>query len=344
MNETVQHLYSNNFLRTEKDLQTFLLFLLKGGIDKNTRDSIGFAAARFVEMQTANKTIGPGGIRLEPRDKQSLDALQLNGFDILNPAFSPEELSELDRFTKESEVEYGRGSFNDAGLSGACLYSDVPPKVRFAHYKTNELCRCPSAYRIANDKRLLSLVTAYLGAPATISTLTMWWSFPSSEPPGGMQMFHHDRGDFRSCNLFVYLTDVSEATGPHAFVPKTHEMRTLYPYATQILQNDPAKLKKFFKWMEQHRKPDQEVYDYFGESNVQVFTGPKGTSFLEDTRGLHKATIPLSGPRLAFEIVYSVLPKLNETLVPVSRSELPFLEDPDSIDPLVRYATRQIYI
>lgn len=182
--------------------------------------------------------------------------------------------------------------------------------------------------------------------PPTISMVKMWWSFPLSRAPTGMQLFHHDRGDFRSCNLFVYLSDVSEVTGPHSFVTHTHELEVLSHLIAKRLGHNPSALSDFWKWMEVHRKTDDDVDKYFREDEIKLFTGPKGTSFLEDTRGLHKATIPILGPRLAFEIVYTVLPKYNEVVDPIRRCDLKFEKahkNYEEIDPLVKYATRLIY-
>jgi len=80
---------------------------------------------------------------------------------------------------------------------------------------------------------------------------------------------------------------------------------------------------------------------------LKFFTGPRGMSFLEDTRGLHKGTQPIDGRRLVFEIVYATLPKYNEDIAPLTRAELTMpagIEtNSELIDPLVRYATRLMY-
>ena len=100
--------------------------------------------------------------------------------------------------------------------------------------------------------------------------------------------------------------------------------------------------------MEQHRKTDEEVRRFFPENEVLSFTGPKGMSFFEDTRGLHKGTRPVTGPRFAFEIFYSVMPKMNEVIKPLRRADLKLpagLEaDTSKLSPLVRYATRQYLV
>jgi hypothetical protein len=148
--------------------------------------------------------------------------------------------------------------------------------------------------------------------------------------------------------LFVYLTDVDAGTGPHAFVERTHEIDILRQVAAQRFANHPDALNAFWRWMEQHRKTDEEVLRFFPKEEVISFVGPKGTSFFEDTRGLHKGTRPSTGPRLAFEIFYSVLPKFNEVLNPVRRADLKLpagMEtDTAKLSPLVRYATRQYLI
>jgi hypothetical protein len=85
----------------------------------------------------------------------------------------------------------------------------------------------------------------------------------------------------------------------------------------------------------------------FGPEQHLILTGPRGTSFVEDTRGIHRAVFPRTGYRLAFEISFTVLPKYNEAHAPVARKGLAFAQaDADNaaaLSPLVRYATRLIY-
>jgi hypothetical protein len=343
MNESRSSVFDETFLRGGEELQELLLFLLKGGINKQARDAIGLAAASYVSRKTASQGLGGGSRDLSDQCKAIIGALQKTGYALIDSVFTPAEVLEIETYFKDKKVRFGASGHTEKGRKGETLFDDLPPDIRFAYYGDEDIRKCPAIYRAVHSQHLLDSVSGYLGAPPTISSVTLWWTFPSTTPPGGMQMFHHDRGDFRSCNLFVYLTDVSEVTGPHSFVTGTHDINILHPLTMERFGGDMNTLQRFWSWMEVHRKSDEDVHQYFREDEVVVYTGAKGTSFLEDTRGLHKATIPIMGPRLAFEIVYSTLPKFNERVTPISRKDLAFDSGGATLDPLARYAARLTY-
>jgi len=343
INNAIQNVFDQSFLRHGEELEDFLLFLLKGGLNKQSRDAVGVAAAKFVNSRTTGRGLDTSGFELNDLSRPIVEHIQKAGYAEIDPAFSARDLEKIGQYFKDKKAHFGSIGFDEKGRKGEAIADDLPTDIRFAHYRAEDICKCPPMYRAIHSPHLLGAMANYLGAPPTVSSVGMWWSFPSPLPPGGMQLFHHDRGDFRSCNLFVYLTEVSEITGPHSFVPGTHDIKALYDLATARFGNAPDQLQSFWRWMEIHRKTDQDVDQFFQADEIKVFTGPKGTSFFEDTRGLHKATLPIVGPRLAFEIVYSVLPKFNEKIVPVYREDLAFDANTEALEPLIRYATRQFY-
>ncbi|MBD24915.1 MAG: hypothetical protein CMG46_07910 [Candidatus Marinimicrobia bacterium] len=343
-------IFDPSFLRKDKDLQGLFLTLLKGGLHKQARDSVGMLAAHYVRQRTKDALASAKEPVLSDKNQQNIELLRKQGFAVIDPIFEKQDIISIESFVANLKVHFGSVGFDESGRKGEMHVSELPPNIRFAHYQSTDICNCPAIYKAVHNEQLISTAAKYLGAPPTISSVASWWSFPSTLPVGGMQMFHHDRGDFRSCNLFVYLTDVSEVTGPHSFVTGTHEFDVLYPLAMKRFGGNSDTFQKFWRWMEVHRKSDDDISLFFKDSEIKIFTGPKGTSFLEDTRGLHKATVPISGPRLAFEIVFTVWPKFEfDGLVGLGkqsslpREHLEFKTDSQSISPLVRYATRLMY-
>lgn len=336
-------IFTPDFLRRREDFENLWLYLLKGGLDKQARDSLGRASAAYIARTAGAKLFGNNPIPFDERDRPTIKALQKVGYSPVANVFSDAEIDEIHRYFQGVP-----GSISGGGAAGDMFLKDVPPHAGFIHFHSSVACACPPIYRLLHDERLTALASAYLGAPATISLCTAWWSYPAPGGAEGMQMFHHDRGDFRSCNLFVYLTDVTDGSGPHAFVERTHDMSILLPAISERFGAQPEMFQRFWQWMEQHRKTDAEILKFFPQAEVKSFTGPRGTSFFEDTRGLHKGTRPTTGPRFAFEIFYSVLPKFNEEVAPRVRAELklpPGLEtDTQKLSPLVRYATRQLLV
>ena len=88
---------------------------------------------------------------------------------------------------------------------------------------------------------------AYLGTLPTLSSITAWWSFSTGVEPVGSQLYHHARADFRSVNLFVYLTNVGSNNGPHVYVKHTHEFSVLNKIMEQRLGGNSQNFQKFWR-------------------------------------------------------------------------------------------------
>ena len=185
----------------------------------------------------------------------------------------------------------------------------IPAQSHVAHLDTAALLRVPALLRLANDPDVLAIVGRQLGAKPT-ALLTAWWSSPTGAAPQQAELFHRDKDDWRFLKLFLYLTDVTEDSGPHIYVPSSHRY------------GGP-------EFRRQRRYDDTEVSRVFGEAGIHQFIGPRGTAFLENTYGLHRGLPPRSGLRLCFQVNYSLLPLLGSPEEPqVRASEIGLDLDP----------------
>jgi hypothetical protein len=175
----------------------------------------------------------------------------------------------------------------------------APPQTHVAFFSNETIVRAPHALEIANDPRVLSIVSGFLGAKPTISLLTAWWSMPTKEGKAEeAERFHRDVDDIRFVKLFCYLTDVDETSGPHMFVPGSQNVDRL----TTI-----------------RRYEDSEVAEVFGADSLATFTGKAGTAFLENTYGFHRGVPPRQKPRLLFQVLYSLRNSIYGPDRPVAR-------------------------
>ena len=140
---------------------------------------------------------------------------------------------------------------------------------------------------ILTSPLVLDIAARYLGCRPTLSSLGVRWSFPTTKAADVTQRFHRDPDDWRFLKLFVYLTDVTPNSGPHVYVKRSH--RT----AGQLRS-------RFFA-------PEDLRSDY-GTESLEEITGPRGTTFIADTYGIHAGMIPQEAPRLILQAQYSVLP------------------------------------
>jgi hypothetical protein len=184
-------------------------------------------------------------------------------------------------------------------LGGFRVNGAVPNGTHVAFFSNDVVAAAPHVFAIGNDPHVLAIVAAALGAKPTISYMTAWWSLPAGDGTAQhAERFHRDVDDWRFIKLFCYLTDVDEAAGPHVFVRGSHRINRL----TDI-----------------RRFSDEEIASAFAPDDIVVFTGPAGTSFLENTSGIHRGIPAASKPRLIFQVLYSLRPVIYGPENPVVR-------------------------
>ena len=159
-----------------------------------------------------------------------------------------------------------------------------------------------------NHPLVLETVGELFGCKPTISNVSMWWSLPGHATAEHAELFHRDVDDWLFIKLFIYITDVDAGSGPHVFVRGSH---------------NSAKLARIARYT------DDEVAREFGKDNVLSLTAPAGTSFLENTYGMHKGQLPLSRRRLLLQAQYSLRPisilQYKPLKVPASKAVDPYI-------------------
>jgi hypothetical protein len=163
---------------------------------------------------------------------------------------------------------------------------ELPAGTAMAAYELPTVVACPWLMTALNRPGILRLTSAYLGCKPTISAVGLRWSFPGATAPDMTQAFHRDPDEWRFLKLFVYLTDVDGETGPHIYVAGSHNTR--------------GRLRgKAYS--------EAEVEARFGKENLRPILGPRGTTFLADTIGIHAGMPPQRAPRLLLQVQYSIL-------------------------------------
>lgn len=179
--------------------------------------------------------------------------------------------------------------------------SNAPPETHVANYSTEIVAAAPRVFAIANHPDVLAVVAATLGAKPTIALMSAWWSLPRADgKPEHAEMFHRDIDDYRFIKLFCYLTDVDETSGPHVFVRGSH----------RVNKHTEA----------ERRLSDDFVAKEFGADNILRFVGPAGTTFLENTFGIHRGIPAATKPRMIFQVLYSLRPLIYSPKQPFVQS------------------------
>lgn len=226
----------------------------------------------------------PSPVTLVGQESKAAMDLQAHGFAMVEDVATPQVAREIFGYLRHQPVipsyvaDAPRISIDDPQLPDSHTFA-VPEE---------KLISCPHLLDIANHPTVLAAVEGSFGCRPTIGYMTAWWSVPTADgKPREAENFHRDMDDIHFLKLFVYLSDVAPENGPHEFVRGSHVMPAL---------------------CDLRRHTDDEVLSTFGADRIVRFTGPAGTSFIENTFGLHRGQPVRSGRRLILQIVYSMLP------------------------------------
>jgi hypothetical protein len=209
---------------------------------------------------------------------QPLETLRRNGIATIAPVFSAAQLDEVSAYLRDKPVEAPDGR--------EYRLAEIPAGTRLASYPLGTILECPHLLEALNREDILAMAEAYLGARPLISATRVDCAFPTGGAPCDVQRFHRDYDDWRFFKLFVYLTDTDLEEGPHEFV------RTSHLYSGRLRANEFS--------------PDY-IAGRYGPDAVVRQCGPRGTSFVADTWGIHRGSPPKKNVRMLFQATYSLL-------------------------------------
>lgn len=272
-------------LRISRHSSKFLIttFLLLGGLP-------GTLLSKLVSKKRLNfEAMDSSSLILEKSVINNAE-LKAHGYALVQNAISrntADALLSLSQTTKGSN----RGMDSGLGYQTNIFFSrENPDTVRF-DLDPDELFKNHIVQELACDPRILSIAQDYLGALPVLDFVAMWWHTKSPTPDKeAAQYFHFDMERLRWIKFFFYITDVTEQSGPHIFVPKSHLDNGL-PFSLR---------SKGYTRLE-----DSQVEKIFPRASWKVFTGPIGSMIVEDTRGLHKGKHVENGDRLVFQLQYT---------------------------------------
>ena len=138
------------------------------------------------------------------------------------------------------------------------------------------------------DPLMATIARDYLEQPVVMDEVACWWTTTRNAEDADLnaQLFHQDRDRLSFLKFFIYLTDVTQETGPHVYLRGSH-------------RRIPNSLRF------DGRVTDESVKRAGLWHEVRELTGPAGTLMAVDTIGLHKGKTPISGDRLALENEFS---------------------------------------
>ena len=154
---------------------------------------------------------------------------------------------------------------------------------------------------LALNRKLLEIVSLYLGMWPRLNLISAWLNYPTKDAPKESQLWHRDPEDLKIIKAFIYLNDVDEKGGPFCYIPTTHPFGA--GAARVPTQIDPNRIS------------DDEMRATIPEESWLACTGPANTMILADTIGYHRGGKPRVGNRILITFTYtSGAPVVKRTL------------------------------
>jgi len=145
--------------------------------------------------------------------------------------------------------------------------------------------------KVAADKKLLEIVSSYLGMWPRLHAASAWLNYPTEGEAKTSQLWHRDPEDMKIVKVFIYLVDVDEHTGPFSYIPETQ------PFG--------AAAGKAAAYEKQKRVLDDELSSVYPRESWQSCTGPAHTMILADTVGYHRGGKPSTGNRILITFTFT---------------------------------------
>ena len=149
------------------------------------------------------------------------------------------------------------------------------------------------AVRFALHQRVLEIANAYLGMYTRLRYINVWHTFASLAAARQSQLWHRDREDRYILKVFVYLSEVDEASGPFTYAPGTHGKGNI------------SKLPASFVEGGVHRTSDDQMAEVVPANRWINCLGPRGTIVFADTRGYHKGGLARKSDRIIYTCMFT---------------------------------------
>ncbi|MBH8561033.1 phytanoyl-CoA dioxygenase family protein [Nostoc sp. CENA67] len=222
--------------------------------------------------------------------QKDLQSLKQNGLLVLENFVTKTQIQDIKLYLSTKlctdRQRPGRETFIAPGFA--------PKSCIHAYYKLEDTINIPHVLELANNQRILTIIEEIFGAKPTISMIHIWWLLSGFDAHANSNEryfthpgeFHRDVDDWSEIKLFIYLTDVDEDSGPHAYIKKSHTW--LLPPKTRDLDIN---------------NPDFPIKD-----NLIKLTGEAGFAWLENSYVLHRSLVPKNKHRLIVAVTYTLFP------------------------------------
>jgi len=172
------------------------------------------------------------------------------------------------------------------------IYDPANPVAEIYRFDMVELANNKDFQVLMMDPALINIARNYLECEPIFDFPAMWWSTSINKEASSeaAQLYHFDMDRVKWLKLFIYLNDVDENNGPHAYIRGSHKPGSK---PASLLKKGYARIK------------DVELAEFYKKEDFVTVFGKQGEMFAGDTKCWHKGTPLKKGNRLVVELEYS---------------------------------------
>ena len=132
------------------------------------------------------------------------------------------------------------------------------------------------------------------------------------------QFFHRDYHDLKLLTFFVFLSDTEKDNGSHCYIKYSHDHKIMEQFLNTKIKVKIEEKKKssidFFQ-LDKNSYGHENFLNLLNE-NYEYLYGERGTSFLTNNYGLHRAIEPNNSKRLIFWLSFGIFNNQNIKRLP----------------------------
>lgn len=255
----------------------------------STRGAFNAVGAAIAARASSSPLAGPFPLKNEFDStagtvREAVVTLKADGYWQRPGYLSTDRLERLRRFALDTPMVATPGNLK------APVDLTAPGIVGYTADEQDLICHGDVQALVA-DPFLWSIAREYLGKQPVFTAARLWWSLPTTVASNDLaQLYHFDMDWVRFLKVFVYLTDVGPAAGPHTYVRGSHRPDGK---PKELLRRGYA------------RVTDEEIAAHHSAETIIKAYGAAGSILIGDTLCWHKGEPPLSEPRLLLQLEFS---------------------------------------
>jgi hypothetical protein len=247
---------------------------------------------RWIKMNSTMHSFGKvsGALgSLTPSDcKAVAREIQTHGYYVFPQKLNPEICEKLLNFALSEPSNPKSGA---EGTPKNCVYDPTNPLAATYHFSEETMAANAEIQKLICDPTFLAISQAYLKTSPVFEAVAMWWTtaFKKEADSASAQLYHFDMDHNKWVKIFVYLTEVTPANGPHCYIEGTHK-----PFSKPGALLDRGYV----------RITDEDLSKCYAPNRFKEVCGTIGTIIIGDTAAFHKGKPASQGDRLVFELEY----------------------------------------